>query len=63
MCTRKEQEAGRAAAPQTTLLRNAMARRILAGVKKIAGAGMRTFVSDPTTYAKFEALVSKKAVG
>jgi hypothetical protein len=57
----KAQEAGRAAAPQTTLQRNATARRILAGVKKIAGAGMRTFPNDPTTYAKFEALVNKKA--
>ncbi len=57
----KAQEAGRAAAPQTTLQRNAMARRLLAGVKKIAGAGMRAFVSDATTYAKFEALVTKQA--
>jgi len=40
-----------------------VARRIFAGVKKIAGAGMRTFVDNPTTYANFEALVSKTAGG
>jgi hypothetical protein len=55
------QEAGRAAAPQTTATRNATARRILAGVKKIAGAGMRTFPSDTTLYATFEGLITKKA--
>jgi hypothetical protein len=55
------QEAARAAGPQTTKDRNATARRLLDGVKKIAGAGMRAFVSDPTVYANFEALVSKKA--
>ena len=47
--------------PQTTSQRNATARRILAAVKKIAGAGMRAFPSDATTFAKFEALVTKKA--
>jgi hypothetical protein len=55
------QEAGRAAAPQTTAQRNATGRRILAGVRKVAGAGMRTFPDDATLYASFEGLVSKKA--
>jgi hypothetical protein len=55
------QEAARARAPQTTAQRNATARRLLAGVKKIAGAGMRTFVDDATIYANFEALVTKTA--
>ena len=54
------QEAARVAAPQTTAQRNATARRVLAGIKRIAGAGMRTFVNDPTIYANFEALVTKK---
>jgi hypothetical protein len=58
----KSQEAGRAAAPQATKQRNATARRVLAGVKKIAGAGMRTFVGDTTTYANFEALITKHVV-
>lgn len=58
----KAQEAGRAAAPQTTKDRNATARRILAGIKKIAGAGMRALVDNPTAYANFEALITKKAV-
>lgn len=57
----KDQEAARAAAPQTTKDRNATARRLLDGVKKIAGAGMRTFTGDDTIHANFEALVSKKA--
>jgi hypothetical protein len=55
------QEAGRANAPQATQARNATARRILAGVRKIAGAGMRSFPSDPTLYASFERLITKKA--
>jgi hypothetical protein len=55
------QEKGRAEAPQTTRQRNITARRILAGVKKIAGAGMRTFTDDKTVYANFESLVSKAA--
>ena len=55
------QEKGRAEAPQTTRQRNLTARRILAGVKKIAGAGMRTFTDDKTVYANFESLVSKAA--
>ena len=58
----KLQEAARAAAPQTTKERNATARRLLDGIKKIAGAGMRAFAGkDATAYASFEALVSKKA--
>jgi hypothetical protein len=57
----KAQGAGRAAAPQATRDRNAIARRLLAGVKKIAGIGMRTFTNDPTTYANFESLVNKAA--
>jgi hypothetical protein len=55
------QEQGRAAAPQATKNRNATARRLLAGVKKIAGAGMRTFNEDQTTFANFEALITKVA--
>ena len=48
-------------APLVTRDRNATARRILAGVKKIAGIGMRTFVQDPTVYANFESLITKAA--
>jgi hypothetical protein len=55
------QEASRAAAPLTIKERNATARRVLSGVKTIAGAGMRAFVGDLTTYKNFEALVSKTA--
>jgi hypothetical protein len=55
------QEQGRASAPQATKDRNATARRILAGVKKIAGAGMRAFVGQDTVYSAFEALVTKTA--
>src|SRR6185437_7105095 len=50
------QEQARASAPKTTKDRNAIARRLLAGVKRIAGAGMRVFASDPTTRAAFAAL-------
>jgi hypothetical protein len=57
----KAQGQSRAAAPQATRDRNAIARRLLAGVKKIAGIGMRAFANDPTTYANFEALVNKAA--
>ena len=56
------QELARATAPQTTAQRNATARRILAGIKRIAGAGMRACVDDPAAYAKFERLVTKAAV-
>jgi hypothetical protein len=55
------QEAARASTPLTTAQRNATARRLLAGIKKIAGAGMRAFVSDATIYANFEGLVTKAA--
>ncbi len=55
------QEQGRASAPQATKNRNAIARRLLAGVKKIAGAGMRTFNEDATTFANFEALITRMA--
>ena len=55
------QEKARATSPQTTAQRNITARRVLAGVKKIAGAGMRTFVGDATVYANFEALLTKAA--
>lgn len=54
------QEAGRAAAPQSTAARNACARRVLAGIRKIAGAGMRTFNTDATLYANFAGLISSK---
>lgn len=50
------QESARATAPQTTAQRNATARRIQAGIKRIAGAGMRTFADNPSVYADFEAL-------
>jgi hypothetical protein len=60
------QEAGRAAAPQSTAQRNATARRVLAGIKKIAGAGMRTFASgataNATLYENFAELLGKKGV-
>ncbi len=55
------QEQGRASSPQATKTRNATARRLLKGVKKIAGAGMRTFNEDATTFANFEALITKVA--
>ncbi len=55
------QEKARAAAPQTTARRNIVSRSVLAGTKKIAGAGMRTFMDDATVYAEFEGLVSKAA--
>ena len=54
------QSKGRAGAPQSTKARNATARRILAGVMKIAGAGMRAFPNDATAYASFERLTTKK---
>ena len=53
------QEAARAAVPQTTAQRNATARSLLAGIKKIAGAGMRTFMDDAAVYAEFEGLIPK----
>jgi hypothetical protein len=56
----KDQEQGRAAAPQATKDRNAAARRLLDGIKKIAGAGMRSFPEDATIFASFEALVTKR---
>jgi hypothetical protein len=56
-----KQELARATAPQTTAQRNATARRLLDGIKKIAGAGMRAFVNDQTIYANFEALTTKAA--
>ena len=54
------QEAARAKKPLSTKERNAAARRLLDGVKKIAGAGMRTFRNDATVYANFAALISTK---
>ena len=50
------QEQARATAPRTFKDRNAIARRLLAGVKRIAGAGMRVFANDPTPRASFAAL-------
>jgi hypothetical protein len=55
----KASTGARVSAPKTTSQRNATARRILAAVKTIAGAGLRTFVDDPTTSAEFEALIKK----
>lgn len=49
----------RATAPRATKQRNATARRILAGIKRIAGAGMMTFRHDATVFANFEALTKK----
>jgi hypothetical protein len=55
------QEAARATAPKTTKERNAIARRLLAGTRLIAGAGMRVFAGNPTLHANFAALVQKAA--
>jgi hypothetical protein len=55
------QEAARATAPKTTKDRNTMARRLLAGVRLIAGAGMRVFADNPTLHDNFAALVKKAA--
>jgi hypothetical protein len=55
------QEAARAGAPKTTKARNATARRLLAGIRLIAGAGMRTFASNKTLFDNFAALVGKGA--
>jgi hypothetical protein len=55
----KAQEDARAGAPKTTRARNAVARRLLAGIKLISGAGMRTFASNPTLFANFAALSRK----
>jgi hypothetical protein len=58
------QEAGRASAPLSTQQRNATGRRVMAGIRKIAGAGMRAFSTPPnvnaTIYANFAGLISKK---
>ena len=50
------QESARAAAPGATKTRNATARSVLAGIMRIAGAGMRAFANDPTIRAEFAAL-------
>jgi hypothetical protein len=55
-----DQEAARAKGPVSTADRNATAWRLIAGVKKIAGAGMRSCAADPTVYAQFEALANGK---
>ena len=57
----QDQEKARATAPQTTAQRNATANQILADVKKISGAGMRTFTDNASVYAEFEALSTGKA--
>jgi hypothetical protein len=57
----QEQEKARASAPLTTQQRNTTANQILADVKKISGAGMRTFTDDATVYGEFEALSTGKA--
>jgi len=56
----KAQELARATAPATTKERNETAHSVLSGIKMIAGAGMLAFVADPTTYAQFEVLITKK---
>ena len=53
------QEKARARAPLTTRARNVLARKILAAVDKIAGAGVVVFDTRPTERAQFEALVRK----
>jgi hypothetical protein len=53
------QEAARAAAPQSTMQRNATLRRILYAVDRIAGAGMIQFANDATEREPFEALIHK----
>ena len=53
------QEKARASAPQTTKQRNTTARKILAAVDAIAGAGAIAFDTSPTERALFEALVKK----
>jgi hypothetical protein len=56
----RDQEDGRAAGPQVTRARNALANKILRAIKKIAGAGMRACTADPVAYAAFEALIVRK---
>lgn len=53
------QEKQRAAAPLSTKERNATARRILAAVDRIVGAGVIEFAQNPTLRAQFEALIGK----
>ena len=53
-------ENAKAAAPQTTKLRNATARRILAAVGVISGAGVLAFATSETERAAFDALVRKQ---
>ena len=55
----KAHDGARVSAPKTTAQRNATAQRILVAVKQIAGAGLRTFVDNPTATAQFEALIKK----
>ena len=55
------QTAARATSPQATQARNATARRLLTGIRRISGAGMRVFATDPTRYAAFAALTKKAA--
>ncbi|MBI5477979.1 MAG: hypothetical protein HY906_03940 [Deltaproteobacteria bacterium] len=51
------QERKRAAAPLTTKERNRTASRVLAGVDRIAGAGVLHFAREAAVRARFEALI------
>jgi len=51
------QETRRAKAPSSTKERDAAARRVLAAVSRIAGAGIVEFAHDPSKRAPFEALL------
>lgn len=53
------QEKARAGAPKTTKDRNVTANRIIAAVRKIAGAGVVAFDTSPTERAQFESLIKK----
>jgi hypothetical protein len=53
------QTTARATSPQATKTRNATARRLLAGIRRISGAGMRVFADDPTLYEAFASLTRK----
>jgi hypothetical protein len=53
------QTVARATSPQATKARNATARRLLASIRQISGAGMRVFAEDPTLYEAFASLTRK----
>ena len=55
------QTTARATSPKATQARNATARRLLAGIRRISGAGMRVFAENPTLFDAFAALTKKAA--